>query len=176
MSLWSNISEDNIQGAALIRHSAWHNGQASVDHHKHIHLTSIFVDGGRARLVYVASGTACGARLATSGALCGCLLARLARQRALWCLLVLAIVLVLSGCATDEVARVPVRNDVLLHVRLVEHIDYKPGTEAFGLTRCANDVCVVEILRDRYPYCLQHEIRHIFEGDWHAHRESIEGC
>lgn len=162
-----------MRGAAFIRHGAWHNGQASVDHHKHNHLMSRLVDAGRARLVYVASGAACGVSLATGAALGECMLAR---QRTLWCLLVLAIVLVLSGCAADEAARVPVRDDVLLHVRLVEHIDYKPGTKAFGLTRCANDVCVVEVLRDSYPYCLQHEIRHIFEGDWHANRESIEGC
>jgi len=48
--------------------------------------------------------------------------------------------------------------------------------KAYGLSRCANNVCVIEILRDRYPYCLHHEIRHVFEGDWHAGRESIEGC
>jgi hypothetical protein len=100
----------------------------------------------------------------------------LARPWTFWRLLVLASVLALSACAAGEAARVPVRDDVLLHVRLVEHIDYRPGSTAFGLTRCANNVCVVELLRNRYPYCLQHEIRHVFEGDWHAHRESIEDC
>lgn len=173
MDLWSNISGDKLQGAALIRHGAWHTGQASVDHHNHSHMTPRLVGNGRARLVCVASGAAGDASLAASAALCEYMLAR---QRTLWCMLVLAIGLVLSGCAADEAARVPVRNDVLLHVRLVDHIDYKPGTKAFGLTRCANNVCVVEILRDRYPFCLQHEILHVFEGDWHAHRETLEGC
>ncbi|WP_312938310.1 hypothetical protein [Stutzerimonas nitrititolerans] len=68
------------------------------------------------------------------------------------------------------------REEALIHVRLVDRIDYKPGTQAYGLSRCANGVCVIEILRDRYPFCLNHEIRHVFEGDWHAGRESIEGC
>ncbi|WP_312168694.1 hypothetical protein [Stutzerimonas kunmingensis] len=82
----------------------------------------------------------------------------------------------MCGCAIDEPARTPTRDEALIHVRLVDHIDYKPGTEAFGLSRCANGVCVVEILREHYPYCLGHELRHVFEGDWHAGHETLEGC
>jgi hypothetical protein len=87
-----------------------------------------------------------------------------------------ALALLLSGCAADEQARTPARDEALIHVRLVDHIDYKPGTHAFGLSRCANGVCTVEILRDHYPYCLDHELRHVFEGDWHAGHETVEGC
>ena len=173
MSLWSNISEDKTPGTALIRHSTGRNGQASASYHPHTHLIYGPADSGLVRSAYVTRGTACGAGLAASCTLCEYILAR---QRALWCLQVLAIALLLSGCATDDAPRATVRDDVLIHVRLVDHIDYKPGTEAFGLARCANDVCVLEILRDRYPFCLQHEIRHAFEGDWHAHRESLEDC
>lgn len=173
MNLWSNISEDRILGAALIRYSAWRNGLASACHHKHTHLSYRSGGGGLARLAYVACGTACGAGLAASRALCECILAE---HRTRWCWQVLAVALLLSGCATDDAPRVIARNDVLLHVRLVDHIDYKPGTEAYGLTRCANDVCILQILRDRYPYCLQHEIRHAIEGNWHAHRETLEDC
>lgn len=142
MSLWSNISGDTLRGAAFIRHGAWRDRQASVDHHMHDELTSRLVGNGRVRLVCVAGGTACGANLAAGAVLCECMLARL---RTLWRLLVVAGALALSGCATDEAARVPVRDDVLLHVRLVEHIDFRPGSTAFGLTRCANNVCVVEL-------------------------------
>lgn len=82
----------------------------------------------------------------------------------------------LTGCA-GETQMAPIsRDEALIHVRLVDRIHYKPGMKAYGLSRCANNVCVIEILRDRYPYCLHHEIRHVFEGDWHAGRESIEGC
>ena len=82
----------------------------------------------------------------------------------------------LAGCASKPQVPPVSRDEALIHVRLVDRIDYKPGTQAYGLSRCANGVCVIEILRDRYPFCLNHEIRHVFEGDWHAGRESIEGC
>lgn len=70
----------------------------------------------------------------------------------------------------------PVRDDVLSHVHLVDHIDYQPGAEAFGLSRCANGVCVLHVLRERYPFCLLHELRHAFEGDWHPGRETLDDC
>lgn len=95
-------------------------------------------------------------RLATAAVVCGLLMQ-------------------MTGCASEPVTPVT-RNEALIHVRLVDKIDYKPGMKAFGLSRCANGVCVVEVLRDHYPYCLGHEIRHVFEGDWHAGHESIEGC
>lgn len=101
-------------------------------------------------------------------------LARLSSLRTALCLFGAAAAI--SGCAVDEPARTPTRDEALIHVRLVDHIDYKPGTEAFGLSRCANGVCVVEILREHYPYCLGHELRHVFEGDWHAGHETLEGC
>ena len=70
----------------------------------------------------------------------------------------------------------PVRDDVLIHVHLVDHIDYQPGAEAFGLPRCANGVCVLHVLRERYPFCLLHALRHAFEGDWHPGRETLDDC
>ena len=44
----------------------------------------------------------------------------------------------LSGCAMDDQLRTPTSDEALIHVRLVDHIDYKPGTRAFGMSRCAN--------------------------------------
>lgn len=82
----------------------------------------------------------------------------------------------LGGCAGERTALLLSRDEALIHVRLVERIDYKPNTEAYGLSRCANGVCVIEVLRDRYPYCVEHEIRHVFEGAWHGNRETLEGC
>lgn len=82
----------------------------------------------------------------------------------------------LGGCASDGASGVPARDEAIFHVRLVDKIDYKPGAEAYGLSRCSHGVCQIEILRDHYPYCLGHEIRHIFEGQWHAERETLEGC
>lgn len=80
----------------------------------------------------------------------------------------------LAGC--DETPTTVERTEALVHIRLVDQIDYKPGYEAFGLTRCANGVCVVGLRRDRYPACVTQEIRHVFEGDWHPGRETTEGC
>lgn len=82
----------------------------------------------------------------------------------------------LGGCASEQTASLPTRDEALIHVRLVDRIDYKPSMEAYGLSRCANGVCVIEVLRDRYPYCLEHELRHVFEGSWHSGRETLEGC
>ncbi|MFC3608571.1 hypothetical protein [Stutzerimonas tarimensis] len=87
--------------------------------------------------------------------------------------------LALGGCASQQPSGQPepvARTEALIHVRLVDEIDYKPGTHAFGKTQCANNVCVVELLKSHYPYCLGHEIRHVFEDSWHAGRESLESC
>ena len=82
--------------------------------------------------------------------------------------------LLLAGC--DQTSAQIGRTEALVHIRLVDQIDYKPGYEALGLSRCANGVCVVEIRRDLYPAYITHEIRHVFEGGWHARRETTEGC
>ena len=82
--------------------------------------------------------------------------------------------LMLAGCDQTPVAIE--RTEALVHIKLVDHIDYKPGYEALGLSRCTNGVCVVEIRRDLYPQCLLHEMRHVIEGDWHAGRETTEDC
>jgi len=84
--------------------------------------------------------------------------------------------LLLAGCAGEPIVAEPQRNEAVIHVRLVDHIDYEPGAHAYGLSRCANGVCTVQILRKFYPYCLTHEIRHVFEGDWHHGRETLDGC
>lgn len=80
----------------------------------------------------------------------------------------------LAGCG--QIPTAIERTEALVHIKLVEHIDYKPGYTALGMTRCANGVCVVEVLRDQYPSCLLHELRHVFEGDWHEGRETTWDC
>jgi len=93
---------------------------------------------------------------------------------ALGAALCLVALFALAGC--DQAPAQIERTEALVHIRLVDQIDYKPGYEALGLSRCANGVCVVEVRRDLYPTCVTHEIRHVFEGDWHAGRETTEGC
>lgn len=115
----------------------------------------------------------CGLRPAARAHGCRCLLKRFCVMS---CLPVLAFVLLLPGCASQLAPPEPTRDDVLIHVHLVDHIDYQPGAEAFGLSRCANGVCVLHVLRERYPFCLLHELRHAFEGDWHPGRETLDDC
>ena len=100
------------------------------------------------------------------------------KKRTFWsayglCVVGLAAALVLAGC---DASPVPQRTDALVHIRLVDAIDYKPGYHAIGQSKCANGVCVVEIRKDAYPACLAHELRHVFEGDWHPGRETTESC
>lgn len=82
--------------------------------------------------------------------------------------------LLLAGC--DQTPAQIERTEALVHIRLVDQIDYKPGWDALGVTRCANGVCVIQIRRDMYPHCLTHELRHVMEGDWHPGRETTEDC
>ena len=74
----------------------------------------------------------------------------------------------LAGCGQS--APLIERTEALIHLKLVDQINYKPGYVAHGLSRCANGVCVVEIRRDRYPECVEHEVRHAMEGPWHGSR------
>lgn len=82
--------------------------------------------------------------------------------------------LLLAGC--DQTPVNIERTEALVHIQLVDQIDYKPGWDALGVTRCANGVCVIQIRRDMYPRCLTHELRHVMEGDWHPGRETTEDC
>lgn len=88
--------------------------------------------------------------------------------------LCLAALFTLAGC--DQTPATIERTEAVVLIKLVDQIDYNPGYEALGLSRCANGVCRVEIRRDLYPACLTHEIRHVIEGDWHPGRETTEGC
>lgn len=80
--------------------------------------------------------------------------------------------LLLAGCASP----VPLRDEIVAHIRLVDRIDYRPGYTAHGLSTCANGICRIEVLRSEYPGCITHEVRHGFEGNWHPDIETTRGC
>ena len=76
-----------------------------------------------------------------------------------------AVVLVLlTGCATQPQ---PAIREATFSVRILDErpANWAPSTAAmtYGSSR-------IEILRDYYPECLTHEIRHVFEGQWHDQR------
>ena len=89
-------------------------------------------------------------------------------------LILAALCLPLLGCETTEYE--PTKDSVFFQVKIVEEIEYKDSYHALALTKCSNNVCVIEIRRYQYPNCLVHEIRHVFEGDWHKGRETTEDC
>ena len=77
------------------------------------------------------------------------------------CALVLVI---LTGCAAQPQ---PLRDEATFSVRILDDRPdhWAPSTAAttYGSSR-------IEMLRDYYPECLTHEIRHVFEGAWHDQR------
>ena len=71
--------------------------------------------------------------------------------------------LALTGCASFDGPQ-PRRNEIYAHIVLVDSLPAGVG----GDSLCINGVCTIRILRSLYPYCITHEVRHGFEGDFHA--------
>ena len=79
--------------------------------------------------------------------------------------------LMLSGCAIFS-APVPRHNQVSVTVELVDSL---PNNYT-GMAVWNGPSCHVRLLRSAYPRCLQHEIRHCFEGPFHGNHASSEDC
>lgn len=77
--------------------------------------------------------------------------------------------LLLTGCAAP--APQPIRDTVFIHLRLVDAITL-PGFETrAGVALCTSTgLCEIQIRRDCYPECVEHEVRHALEGSWHDDR------
>ena len=81
------------------------------------------------------------------------------------CAVMLAI---LTGC-TDQPR--PKITEALVVIKIVDAPapDWPAGSAA--ITRgSGTGLSTIEILRDYYPECVTHEIRHVFEGVWHDQR------
>lgn len=50
--------------------------------------------------------------------------------------------------------------------------DWPSGTAAMTYAG-GTGVSRIEILRPYYPECITHEVRHVFEGEWHPGRKEI---
>ena len=79
--------------------------------------------------------------------------------------------LLLSGCAIFD-GPVPLHQERKIHVVLVDDL---PGGIG-GRANWFSDTCTVWLRRSTYPRCLQHEIRHCFEGPFHGNNASSEDC
>ena len=78
------------------------------------------------------------------------------------------LLLMLSGCAQNIEL---IRTEAFVHYKIVETLDPPQKPDVVGFTRCTEyGVCEIQILKDYYPECLQHEGRHVFEGKWHGDR------
>jgi hypothetical protein len=75
----------------------------------------------------------------------------------------------LAGCGSfDPPAPVLERTTSVITVKV------DPNLKTKGIATWAGSLCTIT-LRE-YPVCLQHEVRHCFEGNWHEGRETTEDC
>ena len=84
-------------------------------------------------------------------------------------ILLLAVMLVmLTGCDAQPQPKI---KEALVVIKIVDSpgLDWPAGTAA--ITRgSGTGLSTIEILRDYYPECVTHEVRHVFEGAWHDQR------
>ena len=91
--------------------------------------------------------------------------------------------LVLAGCTAQPAL---VYDEAFFSVKFVDHIPTpveKDGkwVKTYGITECSNfdnnqPICSIELLKEDYPDCLYHELRHVFEGNWHEGYETTWDC
>lgn len=83
----------------------------------------------------------------------------------------IAAALLLSGCAMFD-GPVPIREAMTVRITLTDSLppDYN------GYATWAGDQCDIVLRRSTYPRCMQHEVRHCFEGDFHRNAPSSEDC
>lgn len=75
------------------------------------------------------------------------------------------LLLVLAGCDTEYKLY---RDKAFFEITIVDEIVPYKGDNVVGYTDCKLGVCSVQILRSHYPDCIEHEVRHGFEGYWHG--------
>ena len=62
-----------------------------------------------------------------------------------------------------------IRTEAFIHYKIVDERSPPQKPSGVGVTRCSDQgICEIQILRDYYPECLEHEDRHVFEGNWHG--------
>lgn len=81
---------------------------------------------------------------------------------------VLIAMLALAGCSDTPPPKI---DSAFFEVVILDEPkpDWQLGTVAmtYGV---GTGVSRIEILRSYYPDCITHEVRHVFEGDWHGER------
>jgi len=75
------------------------------------------------------------------------------------------LLLALAGCESEYNT---VRDKAFFEITIVDEIVPYQGDEVVGYADCKFGLCSIQILRSHYPDCIEHEIRHGFEDDWHG--------
>ena len=74
----------------------------------------------------------------------------------------------LTGCDDQPKPKI---NEALVVVKIVETPGHDWPAGSAAITRgSGTGLSTIEILRDYYPECLTHELRHVMEGAWHDQR------
>lgn len=99
---------------------------------------------------------------------------------ALFCLL-------LTACSIGPTKYDRIQDSATVTVHIVDELPVNKTPNVLAETHCmygkdssgkvvvAED-CKIYIKKELYPRCLAHELRHVFEGDWHQGRHSTEDC
>lgn len=53
-------------------------------------------------------------------------------------------------------------------------VEEDPSLPTLGRHQTVGGVCFIKL--QRYPVCMQHEMRHCIEGDWHKGVKSSKDC
>lgn len=68
----------------------------------------------------------------------------------------------LSACKSYETKTDRVEATIIIK----DEVEYG-GLDVCGFAAWHEDRCIIVIKRDYYPSCIEHEIRHCFEGKYH---------
>lgn len=84
--------------------------------------------------------------------------------------------LAITGCAAPaDQGSLPGKRTVEITVEEVAHLGGALGTATMR-TNAEGVIVACHIKLTKYPRCLQHEIRHCLEGNWHDGKETRMGC
>ena len=93
---------------------------------------------------------------------------------ALWFLILGLTTKLLQGCGLVPVHDIKTDRTTVV-IDLVDRVDNR-GSYGMAVWSDDHKRCHVKILKSHYPHCITHEIRHCFEGDFHAGKESVVDC
>jgi len=86
--------------------------------------------------------------------------------------LALFMCIMLVACSSAPTYNINAK-DFWFSLRLVDEM---PEYWIHGIAEWDNIQCRVTLVRQEYPRCLQHEVRHCLEGGWHGNYYNSDDC